>query len=492
MDIGSTPEEFMMSCRTTPWWAAPALALFLAACGGGSSSGGFANGSGAGSGDADGGGSSSPPAASSVSGTAAVGAALQNAAVSLLCNGGQTQTATAGTDGSYSITLPSPCAAPYLLRATGLAGGLPVTLYAYADTAGRVNLTTFSLLVASAANPARDLAAVYSAIASGSEPVGASWTASIAASALGQAGQVLAALLGGQAPPAVTAAWLNQAFSAAQGDAFDGLLETFQSRLGGASLDSVLEQILQRGGSPRTQPWKVLFGTGSTMTFSGTGCSATIGPSGPYTATFTLTAQADGVAVTARLGDAGATVVSDTFSTATGMSWNLQLSGGQPQPPAVLWLAPSGSVSRGFRLAPSETPAISLRQSSPNNGVISCQSVTNPVQASQLSHFDMTARLGNFTGNTALAQTCAAVPNYAPAFSFAASAAGQFSLNGSPVPADWLATAGNRYSESLSFSSGALVNGGIYVPSGSFPDAINPGFNLPFQSPSGTVVATCS
>ncbi|MCJ0764661.1 hypothetical protein [Variovorax terrae] len=433
-----------MSFRTTPWWAAPAfaLALFVTACGGGG--GGSSNGGGGG-----GGGGGDTPAAATVSGTAAVGAALQNASISLLCNDGRANTATAGADGKYSLTLPSDCAAPYLLRATGQVNGATVTLYAYADAKGNINLTTFSTLVAGAASPGSDLAAVYAAIASGSQPVGATWTGSTAGSAMGQVGQLLTALLGGAAPPSVTAAWLNQAFNAAQGDAFDGLLEQFKTALGGASIDSLLEQFAQAGGSPGYQPWRVLFGTQGTRVFTGTDCiysgstSASLG-----TTTFTLTRKSNGVRV-----DVAGTL--DTthnggfdLTTDAGMRWSMTANATSSF--VVLLLDNSGNL---FNYDTTGTYTQPLRMYITSSALYACTQVASAaLTPATLNHFDPVARIGKLLGNQAGGpKTCGTSPS---TYSFSNTAVGvvQSSLaGGGALPADWLLQTGGSYSETAAF-----------------------------------------
>jgi hypothetical protein len=136
-------------CITTPpsthsWRAARALLvtaslLAFAACGGG-------------------GGSSTP--VPTLSGLAATGAALPNAAVQAQCVKGSQINGTTSAGGTFELVLTSAHAAPCLLRATG--GTPSVTLYGYASAPGRVNLTPLSdLIVARAlgADPATAFAA---------------------------------------------------------------------------------------------------------------------------------------------------------------------------------------------------------------------------------------------------------------------------------------------------------------------------------------------
>ena len=124
----------------TPWAVALVASVTLALSGCGGSSGG------------GGGGSSAP----TLSGTAAVGAAIVGGTVTARCSDGSsfTQTVTTDANGNWSGTLNSgvlPCA----LRVTG--GTPPDTLYSYASTTGTVNitpLTTLALAQATSQQPA--------------------------------------------------------------------------------------------------------------------------------------------------------------------------------------------------------------------------------------------------------------------------------------------------------------------------------------------------
>lgn len=480
-----------MTFRIPTWWAAPALAvsLLLSACGGGGSGGG------------GGGGGGDSPAGATVSGTAAVGAALQNASISLLCNDGRANTATAGADGKYSITLPSDCAAPYLLRATGQVNGSTVTLYAYADAKGNVNLTTFSTLVASAASPGSDLAAIYAAIQSGSQPVGATWTSSTSSSAMGQVGQLLAALLGGSAPPSVTAAWLNQVFNAAQGDAFDGLLEKFKTSLGGASLDSVLEQFAQAGGTLANQPWRVLFGAQDTRVFTGIDCTysgpSTQGSNAPIgTTTFTLTRKSNGVRIDVAGALDGSHNAGLELSADTDLGWRMvaraastTISG---QDSVVVLLQDSnynlfnydttGTYAQPLRLYMSQGSGLSLYM---------CNALASaPLTLASLNHFDPTARIGKLMNNQASGPwTCGTAPN---TYTFSSSSVGlvQTSLAGSStstLPSNWLTQDGSSYTEVSGFPQSTwgspkitLTYGATAAPSGSGSNYLRAGSPMNF------------
>ncbi|MET0311198.1 MAG: carboxypeptidase-like regulatory domain-containing protein [Burkholderiaceae bacterium] len=233
------------------WLAASAAAVLLAACGGGS-----------------GGGSTETPAPTvSISGTAATGAPLANAAISLLCaDGGPAQTATAGADGKYSLSIPATCAAPYMLKAT--AGD--VTLYAFADAAGNINITPFTHMAAGIATNG-NTAAEYAAVLAASKKVGVLWNSAVAEAATAKLKAKLAAMgvsLDGLGD------FLHAAFNAKPGDKLDDALEALLSARGGVSLASLVEQVTGAGGAPGNKPWAALFTGGKTsVKYVASGCS---------------------------------------------------------------------------------------------------------------------------------------------------------------------------------------------------------------------------
>ncbi|MCG8437737.1 MAG: hypothetical protein MI751_06610, partial [Pseudomonadales bacterium] len=93
-----------------------------------------------------GGGGPSAPAASSLSGTAAVGAAIQTGTVTAECADGSgfTSTVTTNADGVWSGDITS-TALPCVLTVTG--GTPSVTLRSYASQAGTINITPITDMV---------------------------------------------------------------------------------------------------------------------------------------------------------------------------------------------------------------------------------------------------------------------------------------------------------------------------------------------------------
>lgn len=82
-----------------------------------------------------------------LSGLAAVGAALGNATVTVKCTAGGSSTTTTAANGTFSLQLSSAQSLPCMLRAVSGA----TTLYGYATGFGRVNITPLSDLVLAAA-----------------------------------------------------------------------------------------------------------------------------------------------------------------------------------------------------------------------------------------------------------------------------------------------------------------------------------------------------
>jgi hypothetical protein len=137
--------------------AAAALALALAGCGGGG-----------------GGSSSEPPAPQSlsISGVAAEGAPMEGAAVRIFdATGAEVATATAGSDGSYTLTVPATAKAPFVVSATK--GDLVYYSPVAEAKSGTVNVTKLTNLIAAQLSPTGDPAALATQIASGAVTVDA-------------------------------------------------------------------------------------------------------------------------------------------------------------------------------------------------------------------------------------------------------------------------------------------------------------------------------
>ncbi len=106
------------------------FALLLTGCGGG------------------GGSSDSPASTSNLTGTAAVGAALDGATITVQGSGGNSASATASSSGTFSVNV-SALSAPYILKAVDL--NLGIELYSYAESASNVNITPVTSLIMSQA-----------------------------------------------------------------------------------------------------------------------------------------------------------------------------------------------------------------------------------------------------------------------------------------------------------------------------------------------------
>lgn len=221
-------------------------------------------------------------AVADVFGTAATGAPLADATVSLLCaNGGSATTATTSAAGKYGMTLPAACAAPYFLKATGtdttITPPASITLYAIADAKGNINITPLTDLAAGFATGG-NTAAEYAAVLAASKTTSSLWSSTSAADAKAQLQALLSKL--GISTAGITDL-LNQAFEAQAGDKLDDLLEALKSKRGGVSLEALVESETSNGGSPGKQPWKTLFPAGaSTLTFTASDCTASTTESG--------------------------------------------------------------------------------------------------------------------------------------------------------------------------------------------------------------------
>ncbi len=168
-----------------------------------------------------------PPAGVTLSGTAATDAALAGAAVEAKCNG-SSGSATAGADGSYTISL-STGSLPCVLVATPAGGGAAV-LHSLAQASGTAHITPVSqLIVGSLAG--RDPAAYYSAY-------GATEASALTSAALAAAqARVVNTLKAGGADFSAVGSPINAALvPTAAGNAFGQALNALVVRLAARGL----------------------------------------------------------------------------------------------------------------------------------------------------------------------------------------------------------------------------------------------------------------
>lgn len=350
-------------------WMAVAALLALAGCGG-----------------SDGTPAETPAPPIAVSGTAATGAPMAGATVSLLCaGGGAPVTATTGVDGRYSMALPATCAAPYMLKAQ--LGG--VTLYAFAGRAGNINITPFTHLAAGFATN-NDTAAEYEAVKNQLKTVGALWTVAISQDALAKLAAKLAAM---GVNTAGLADILHGIFDAKPGDALDDALEALKTARAGLPLDSLVEQVMQAGGAPGKKPWLTLFAGGKTsVSFAGASCFYSYAADRPpvqnTTATITFTLAGDSLET--RLEVAGADRPDlvhligpgpSEFSLFVGFGGNfVGAVGFAHMDNHHFYIRPDLDGEDRFRYVDS-------------HGYVLCESIPSPMAPSQLRAFDVPARM---------------------------------------------------------------------------------------------------
>ena len=218
-----------------------------------------------------------PATTIAVSGTAAVGAPLKDATVSLLCGtGGAPTTTKTIADGTFGMSLDSKCAAPYLLKVVGVDTSVTpnatVTLFAFADAAGNINITPLTDIAAGIATGG-DTSSLYDAVVKQSKKVSDTWNDAAKKDAITKLQDKLKDLgLDGDAAK-VTVDLLQGKFKADGKDPLDALLDKLKDKRGGVPLASLVESIVQAGGQPGTAPWNLLFPTGAnSVTLVGTGC----------------------------------------------------------------------------------------------------------------------------------------------------------------------------------------------------------------------------
>ncbi|MCA3231802.1 MAG: tail fiber protein, partial [Cupriavidus sp.] len=183
-------------------WAAAlsvATSVLLASCGGGDGTGTAAS-------------NPAPLPAATISGTAATGAPIANAALMVKCVSGQT-TVTTGSDGSWSASTAN-LALPCVLRVTTSTGEV---LHSYIESAGTTNVTPITELVVSAAYGNADTEAFFTNFST----VSAAAASDKLALAITQVKQRLSTL----GVNADSLNLLNQKFNPRNGDNYDDRLE---------------------------------------------------------------------------------------------------------------------------------------------------------------------------------------------------------------------------------------------------------------------------
>ena len=192
-------------------------AVLVAGCGGG------------------GGGGTASVAAPSLSGLAATGAGIANAAVTAKCATGTPLTGTTDANGSFNLVLGGRTL-PCMLQVTG---GTPiVTLHSFAQAAGRVNITPVTDLIVSSALGA-DPATVFTAY---TPTNGSTVEAGLATAKTYVATQLNAITGGGISNP------MTGPFNV--GDADDKILDALANALGNASKTVADLRVVAQAGGP--------------------------------------------------------------------------------------------------------------------------------------------------------------------------------------------------------------------------------------------------
>ena len=218
-----------------------------------------------------GGGDSAPVATSSVSGTAATGAAIASGTVTLKCVSGTTSAATTGTDGSFTVDVTSvtlPCVARVEYKNTA---GATAQIYSVITAAGTANITPLTdLLLAKLSN-----SSAASAFDSFTATIGRALTAAQIKTAA-DAVKAYLVTLGVDAAnfPAdpVTTKFIAK-YGSTEGDAIDKLLDALKTKLGSKSLADAETEINK-----------------STTTTSDTSSTGSVGCTGDALAFFTKNA----------------------------------------------------------------------------------------------------------------------------------------------------------------------------------------------------------
>jgi hypothetical protein len=461
--------------------AASILAITLAACSDGSSQ------------------SAAPAAAppTPVAGTAAVGAPLANATVSLLCNAGGTPfTASTNAAGKYSGNLPVGCAAPYIYKATGTdptaSPTASITLYGFADAPANINITPLTDIAARYVT-ANDPAAAYAAVAAGSKKVADYWNATAAANAKANLLTVLSNL-GLSASAAGLSDLFQQAFLANGTDPLDKLLDNLKIARGGLSLAALAESMAQNGGTVENKPWNALFPAGvNTISMEGSDCTVnsyswTSSSSLPQvtgtTAAITLTRSASGVSINVVPNAAATTVtigliqtgaatadgfssfiLSSRYSTTTFVNPQFYSTQAGTQTSAT-FETNTATNQQGLYANKYSYPAF--------NNYVNCKVVSKPFVRSALPSFQPQARLASFIAGSPTQAISSALINptgcrdYSSSgtYTYTVSALGDIKFNNTSLPSNWLDSGAfpeASYSEGISFDQNGLSSSSMSI-----------------------------
>lgn len=438
-----------------------------------------------------------------VSGTVATGAPVPGASVSLLCAaGGSVLNATADATGHYDMTVADSCAAPFMLKATGSVDGVTVTLYAFADAAGNINITPLTHIaagIAAGGDPALEFAAVLAATRRVSDTWGS-------ASASNARSQLAAKLTEMGLSISGLSDLLHPRFNARSGDPIDDLLESLKTRRGGVTLNSLVEQVVREGGSPLLNPWDMLFPRGvQTLVLTARDCSLETSwtePSFPPSATltvsrsagyFSIATQVQGSTVTfapVRVGPGKFALDTDIVRELGQVSdaiYRARVSSALLPVELMIREALPDLSSRYVTLLPraSETPA-----AVPSNGLqsllvnqtghgqlrkLSCDNIDTPLRRTAMPAFDLNARvsamvttasavISTLTSQVTACNDRSTTP--AGTYTFGFSAAGNLSYNGKALPAGWFTSADHAdamYFDLITWREGPIQSALTYV-----------------------------
>ena len=440
----------------------------------------------------------------SIEGTAAVGAPLANAKVSILCNSGAVGKETnSDTAGKYSTTVTSACLAPYMLKVTGVDTSTTptstITLFAFADKAGNINVTPLTDIAAKFATN-NDPQGEYDAVLKQIKTTESLWGTSTKAAAQDNLKKVLDKL--GVTTTIALGDLLHGAFDAKLGDKTDDILEKLKKERGGVSLKDLVEQIANRGGNTLTaterKPWLAFFPQQKSFTLTATGCSGNYQNGQPnaarietslsnasVTATFALTTT--GFKVSAVISQAGSDVPrlialnsaapSDfVFSTGTftvnAFNNVLNFNANRGNSMDSISVSSNRFKSQDLDAVAVTTQTFTIGVSASGSGqasaYINCASSLPTITAASRPDFSIPARIASLAGTAtsitspvtglegkgSICQGFIGTTDRSSTFTYAVSpATGDVKFNGKSLAANWFLSQGARYSEEHYFDT---------------------------------------
>jgi hypothetical protein len=211
------------------------------------------------------------------------------------------------------------------------------------------------------------------------------------------------------------------------------------------------------GGAPGNLPWKALYAAGgNTFTLNGTGCTTNLIGGTLSSVALTFTQGTDSLRISALLTSSEGTATFGPVVLGSGDSFGLAVSSNATATFEVSASSFADGVSTYFNLysntyddgSPNQNFSMA-RYLGDSIGSFNCNDVANPLLRSAFPTFSPAGRISSFISgitDTQALSTPAEGCQYAPNLSFSITPAGQITVTGELLAANWFETSGS-YSE---------------------------------------------